>query len=78
MRRHTVTDMALGLVFIGLGILVLTMGIIAYSEPYRCDGLPCNVYEVFQSRSPLVSVGFSLLFLGIGGRMIWNVWRRQN
>lgn len=77
MRRHAVTDVALGLVFVGVGAALLLMAIVEYVEPYRCNGLPCDFHEVISSRSPIVTSGLALLFFGIGARMIWNVWRKQ-
>jgi hypothetical protein len=77
MRRHAVTDVALGLVFVGLGLLAVGMAVLTYGETYRCGGLPCDLADVMESRHPIYSMGFAVLFLGLGARLIWNVWRGQ-
>jgi len=77
MRRYAVTDVVLGLVFVGFGALGLLLTIVMLREPWACGDAPCSFYETWRSRDPAYAFGFSLVAFAIGGRLIWNVWRGQ-
>jgi hypothetical protein len=78
MRRYAVLDVVLGLVFVGFGVLGAAVATWTLFEPYGCGDAPCNFYETWQSsRAPAWGFGFALLCFGLGGRLIWNVWRGQ-
>jgi len=77
MRPYAVTDVVLGLVFVGLGVLLLVVAIVMLFEPWECGAAPCSFYETWRSRDPAYAFCGGLAFFAIGGRMIWNVWRGQ-
>ena len=80
MRRYAITDVALGLVFIGLAALVgWGTFVSSFSDATICPaGLPCDFSALLHaSVGTPIGAGAAILFLGIGGRMLWNVWRGQ-
>jgi hypothetical protein len=80
MRRYAITDVALGLVFVGLAALVGWGAFVSsFSDAGICPaGLPCDFSALLHaSVGTPIGIGAAVLFLGIGARMLWNVWRGQ-
>jgi len=80
-RRYAIVDVLLGLMMIGsVGLIASGVWFGYFTSADPCPkGLPCNFDKLYHfTAGPAIEAGVAVILIGIGLRMLWNVWRRQN